>query len=171
MLAARWPLSILLQTFVSMIGLGLGMDYALLSVSRFREALAASGDPVRAAVATGRSAGRTILLSGLTVALGFAALLAVPLGELRSVAVGGLLATAFAMLVGVTLLPALLAWLGRRIEAGRLWPARRAVGARWRAWGDRKSTRLNSSHITNSYAVFCLKKKNGTDRGNARAHT
>src|SRR5206468_11815711 len=65
-----------------------------LSVSRFREALAASGDPVQAAVATGRSAGRTILLSGLTVALGFAALLAVPLGELRSVAVGGLLATA-----------------------------------------------------------------------------
>jgi len=135
MLAARWPLSILLQTFVSMIGLGLGIDYALLSVSRFREALAAGGDPVQAAVATGRSAGRTILLSGLTVALGFAALLAVPLGELRSVAVGGLLATAFAMLVGVTLLPALLAWLGRRIEAGRLWPARRAVGARWRAWG------------------------------------
>src|SRR5213594_1379619 len=135
LLAARWPLSILLQTFVSMIGLGLGIDYALLSVSRFRESLAAGGDPVQAAVATGRSAGRTILLSGLTVALGFAALLAVPLGELRSVAVGGLLATAFAVLVGVTLLPALLAWLGRRIEAGRLWRARRAVGARWRAWG------------------------------------
>lgn len=134
-LATRWPLSILLQTFVSMIGLGLGIDYALLSVSRFREALAATGDPVQAAVATGRSAGRTILLSGLTVAVGFTALLAVPLGELRSVAVGGLLATAFAMLVGVTLLPALLAWLGRGIEAGRLWPARRAAGARWRAWG------------------------------------
>src|SRR3989449_981188 len=135
MLATRWPLSILLQSFVSLIGLGLGIDYALLSVSRFREALAASGDTVQAAAATGRSAGRTILLSGLTVAVGFTALLAVPLGELRSVAVGGLLATAFAMLVGVTLLPALLAWHGRRIEAGRLWPARPAVGARWRAWG------------------------------------
>src|SRR6266571_2444149 len=120
---------------VLVIVLGLGIDYALLSVTRFRESLAAGGDPVQAAVATGRSAGRTILLSGLTVALGFAALLAVPLGELRSVAVGGLLATAFAMLVGVTLLPALLAWLGGRIEAGRLWPAGRVVGARWRAWG------------------------------------
>src|SRR5438034_2143463 len=104
MLATRWPLSILLQSFVSMIGLGLGIDYALLSVSRFREALAATSDPVQAAAATVRSAGRTILLSGLTVAVGFTALLAVPLGELRSVAVGGLLATAFAMLVGVTLL-------------------------------------------------------------------
>ena len=137
MLATRWPLSILLQSFVSMIGLGLGIDYALLSVSRFREALAASGDTVQAAAATGRSAGRTILLSGLTVAVGFTALLAVPLGELRSVAVGGLLATAFAMLVGVTLLPALLAWLGRRIEwgGGRLWPAHLPAGARWRAWG------------------------------------
>ena len=135
MLATRWPLSILLQSFVSMIGLGLGIDYALLSVSRFREALAATSDPVQAAAATVRSAGRTILLSGLTVAVGFTALLAVPLGELRSVAVGGLLATGFAMLVGVTLLPALLAWLGRRIERGRLWPAHQATGARWRAWG------------------------------------
>jgi len=134
-LATRWPLSILLQTFVSMIGLGLGIDYALLSVSRFREALAATGDPVQAAVATARSAGHTILLSGLTVAVGFTALLAVPLGEMRSVAVGGLLATAFAVLVGVTLLPALLAWLGRRIEWGRLWPARQTADARWRAWG------------------------------------
>src|SRR5207244_8752202 len=58
MLAARWPLSILVQTFVSMIGLGLGIDYALLSVSRFRASLAARGYPVQAAGEAVRSAGR-----------------------------------------------------------------------------------------------------------------
>ena len=135
LLSARWPLSILLQSFVSMIGLGLGIDYALLSITRFREALAATGRPAEAATITVRSAGHTILLSGLAVAVGFTPLLVVPLSELRSVAIGGLLATGFAMLVAVTLLPALLAWLGHRLERGRLWLPRRSTGERWRAWG------------------------------------
>lgn len=135
LLSARWPLSILLQSFVSMIGLGLGIDYALLSVTRFREALAATGRPTEAAAITVRSAGHTILLSGLAVAVGFMPLLAMPLSELRSVAVGGLLATGFAMLVAVSLLPALLACLGHRIERGRLWLPRASTGDRWRAWG------------------------------------
>src|SRR6266516_4879414 len=135
LLSARWPLSILLQSFVSMIGLGLGIDYALLSITRFREALAATGRPAEAATITVRSAGHTILLSGLAVAVGFTPLLVVPLSELRSVAIGGLLATGFAMLVAVTLLPALLAWLGHQLERGRLWLPRPSTGERWRAWG------------------------------------
>ncbi len=135
LVSARWPLSILLQSFVSMIGLGLGIDYALLSITRFREALAATGRPAEAATITVRSAGHTILLSGLAVAVGFTPLLVVPLSELRSVAIGGLLATGFAMLVAVTLLPALLAWLGHQLERGRLWLPRPSTGERWRAWG------------------------------------
>jgi RND superfamily putative drug exporter len=135
LLSMRWPLSILLQSFVSMIGLGLGIDYALLSVTRFREALAATGRPMEAATVTVRSAGRTIRLSGLAVAVGFTPLLALPVSELRSVAVGGLLASGLAMLVAVSLLPALLAWLGHRIEGGRLWLPLASTGGRWRAWG------------------------------------
>ncbi|HET7456891.1 MAG TPA: MMPL family transporter, partial [Gemmatimonadaceae bacterium] len=83
--AARFfPLSILLQNVVSMLGLGLGIDYALLLVSRFRESLERGLAPDDAAVEAARHAGHSILLSGLAVAIGFAALLAVPLGELRS---------------------------------------------------------------------------------------
>lgn len=136
-LGAHWPLSILLQNFVTMIGLGLGIDYGLLTVSRFREALAAGADPGAAATEAGRRAGHTIALSGLAVAIGFLALLAVPLAELRSVAVGGLLATLVAVLFSVTLLPALLSWLGAGINRIPLRPFRSngAAGERWRRWG------------------------------------
>lgn len=136
-LGAHWPPSILLQNFVTMIGLGLGIDYGLLTVSRFREALAAGADPGGAATEAGRRAGHTIALSGLAVAIGFLALLAVPLAELRSVAVGGLLATLVAVLLSVTLLPALLSWLGAGINRIPLRPflSSGAAGERWRRWG------------------------------------
>ncbi|MFN0180920.1 MAG: MMPL family transporter [Gemmatimonadales bacterium] len=136
-LGAHWPLSILLQNFVTMIGLGLGIDYGLLTVSRFREALATGADPASAAAEAGHRAGHTIALSGLAVAIGFLALLAVPLAELRSVAVGGLLATLVAVLLSVTLLPALLSWLGAGINRIPLRPFRPdgAAGERWRRWG------------------------------------
>ncbi len=137
LLGAYWPLSILLQSFVTMIGLGLGIDYGLLTVSRFREALAAGADPGSAATEAGRRAGHTIALSGLAVAIGFLALLAVPMAELRSVAVGGLLVTLVAVLLSVTLLPALLSWLGAGINRIPLRPFRSngAAGERWRRWG------------------------------------
>ncbi len=120
-LAEQLPLSILVVNVTSMLGLALGIDYALLSVSRFREARALGQDPRAAAADAARHAGATIALSGLPVAIGFLALLLVPLHELRSAAIGGLLVTVVSVLLAVTLLPLLLAWLGPRIEAGRLW--------------------------------------------------
>jgi RND superfamily putative drug exporter len=136
-ISAAWPLSIMLQSFVSMIGLGLGIDYALLTVSRFRESRAAGRTSHDAARDAARYAGRTVVLSGAAVAIGFVALLAVPLNELRSVAVGGMLAAGFAVLVSATLLPALLALLGRAIDWGRLRPpaGSREPSARWYGWG------------------------------------
>ena len=137
LLASRWPLSIMLQNVVSMIGLGLGIDYALLAVSRFREALAAGRSADEAARETVRQAGHTIALSGFAVAVGFAGLLAIPVNELRSVGVGGLLTVALAMLVAVTLLPILLAWLGGRVNRGAVplvWRPH-ARGAGWNRWG------------------------------------
>ncbi|HEX5830822.1 MAG TPA: MMPL family transporter [Gemmatimonadaceae bacterium] len=131
LLARVTPLSVLLQNVVAMLGLGLGIDYALLVTGRFREELGARLDAAAAAAAAARSAGRTVLLSASTVAIGFAALLLVPLDELRSVAVGGLLVTITAALVAVTLLPALLAMLGARV--GRVARARDVRG--WRRWG------------------------------------
>jgi len=135
LLALRLPLAILVLNVVSMLGLALGIDYALLSVSRFRESRAAGETPAEAARTAARQAGATIALSGLPVAIGFLALLLVPLDELRAAAIGGLVVTFVSVLLATTLLPALLGWLGRWLEAGRL--GRRdseAERARYRRW-------------------------------------
>ena len=142
-LAARhMQLSILLQNVVSMLGLGLGVDYALLTVSRFREATAAGLDAERAAAEAASQAGHTVAVSGAAVAVGFAALLTVPLNELRSVAVGGLLVTLVSVLVATTLLPGVLAWLGARVDAGRVASRRTAApAAAWYRWASFVSRR------------------------------
>ncbi|HKA60722.1 MAG TPA: MMPL family transporter, partial [Gemmatimonadales bacterium] len=135
--AGIWPLSILLQSVVPMLGLGLGIDYALLMVSRFRDALASGRDLAHAAEESAEHAGHTILLSAATVALGFLVLLTVPLNEMRAIAAGGLLVVITSALLATTLLPGVLAVLGPRIEWGRV--RRRAFRQRsmeaWRRWG------------------------------------
>ncbi len=136
LVAAVWPLSIVLESVVAMLGLGLGIDYALLMVSRFREGLAAGLGPEAAAEEAARHAGHTILLSAAAVALGFAVLLTIPLNEMRAIAVGGLLVVLVSALLATTLVPGVLARLGARVEWGRLRrPAGRSAGAeRWRRW-------------------------------------
>jgi RND superfamily putative drug exporter len=133
--ARVWPLSILLQNVVTMIGLGLGIDYSLLIVGRFRDEIRAGHERRRAAVQALRHAGPTIILSGLAVAIGFGALAATPVNELRSVAVGGLLVTGVSILVSTTLPPGLLALLGSRVDAGRVKRSSR-VHPRWNRWAD-----------------------------------
>jgi RND superfamily putative drug exporter len=137
-IAAHWSLNIIVQNVASMIGLGLGIDYTLLVVSRFREELAAGNDPRAAARETVRHAGRTIAISGLAVAIGFAGLLTLPANALRSVGVGGLATVTVAVLIAVTLAPVLLSWIGSGIDRGRVPglrpPTRR--GERWRRWGE-----------------------------------
>ncbi len=110
---------------ITLLGMGLAIDYALFVVSRFREELAklpeddpdAAGTAVRATMAT---AGRTVLFSGLTVAAAMASLLIFPQGFLRSMGYGGIAAVLVAMVAALTILPATLMLLGRRIDAGRL---------------------------------------------------
>jgi len=141
-LALRWHLSILVQNLATMLGLGLGIDYALLMVSRFREATAAEQNGLKASVIAARQAGRTLLISASTVAIGFLALLTVPISEVRSIGVAGFLVAGMSVLLANSLVPALLAALGPRINAGRVpfiasWDAHRAAGTenRWRRWG------------------------------------
>src|SRR6202050_489992 len=90
-LALHWHLSILIQTLATMLGLGLGIDYALLMVSRFREAICAGHDGLRASVIAVRQAGHTLLISASTVGIGFLALLTVPISEVRSIGIAGFL--------------------------------------------------------------------------------
>ena len=129
-----WPLNPLLQNLISLLGLALGVDYALLMVSRFREYLAAGLDSSQAASHALSRAGRAICISGCVVAVGFLALLTVPAQEMKSLAIGGLLVVLFAVLLATTLLPVVLAWLGRYIDAGRI--RRKPVGTKAnRKWG------------------------------------
>jgi len=141
-LAQRWHLSILVQNLATMLGLGLGIDYALLMVSRFREAISAGNDGPAASLLAASQAGRTLLISASTVAIGFLALLTVPISEIRSIGIAGFLVAGMSVLLTNTLVPALLALLGRRIDLGRLpftpeLDERRAArtGNRWRKWG------------------------------------
>ncbi len=141
-LAPHLHLSILVQNLATMLGLGLGIDYALLMVSRFREAISAGHDGRAASLIAARQAGRTLLISASTVAIGFLALLTVPISEIRSIGVAGILVSTISVLLTNTLVPALLALLGPRIDAGGLpfkakLDANRAehTGVRWRRWG------------------------------------
>ncbi len=141
-LAQRWHLSILVQNLATMLGLGLGIDYALLMVSRFREAISAGHDGPAASVIAARQAGRTLLISASTVAIGFLALLTVPISEIRSIGIAGFLVAGMCVLLTNTIVPTALAWLGPRINIGRLpftpkLDAHRAecTGVRWRQWG------------------------------------
>ncbi len=141
-LALHWHLSILVHNLSTMLGLGLGIDYALLMVSRFREAIAAEQHGLRASVIAARQAGRTLLISASTVAIGFLALLTVPISEVRSIGVAGFLVAGTSLLLANTVVPALLAALGPRINAGRLpiiasFDEHRAArtASRWRRWG------------------------------------
>ena len=131
-----FPLSLLLQNVVAMLGLGLGIDYALLVVGRFREALLEGMSSRAAAQEAGRRAGHTIMLSGAVVAIAFTSLLMVPVNEIRSIAVGGLLVIIVTVMLATSLLPAVLSLLGTRINAGSIpWLSLRAASDGWRRWG------------------------------------
>jgi RND superfamily putative drug exporter len=141
-LARHWHLSVLVQSLSTMLGLGLGIDYALLMVSRFREAIAVEQNGLKASVIAARQAGRTLLVSASTVAIGFLALLTVPISEVNSIGVAGFLVAGMSVLLANTVVPALLAALGPRINAGRLrfianWDGHRTARTenRWRRWG------------------------------------
>jgi RND superfamily putative drug exporter len=118
------PMSIFVLNLTTMIGLGVGIDYSLLVVTRFREELDYAPSRLEAAEETIRTASRTVITSGATVMIGFIALMVVPLQETRSVGLGGLFVVATAMALAVTFLPAVLAILGRRIDQPG-WLARR----------------------------------------------
>src|SRR3989440_6035190 len=120
----------IVQFLVALIGLGVAIDYSLLVVVRWREERAhgREGDEaVRRAVAT---AGRAVVFSGTTVAIGLLALVALPLPFLRSVGYGGMLIPLVSVLVALTLLPVVLSSAGRRLD----WPHKRTDDKASRAW-------------------------------------
>ena len=134
--------SIIVQFLIALVGLGVAIDYALLMIFRFRDELREGEDVETAIVETMTHAGRSVIVSGSTVAVGLLSMIILPLPFIRSIGIGGMLIPAVSVLAAITLLPALLAVLGTRINSLRVLPKRfvdqrpsrgRAVGPLGRA--------------------------------------
>jgi RND superfamily putative drug exporter len=117
-------MAIYVTNIVALIGLAIAVDYSMLVVFRFREELARNDDPHEALRVTMATAGRATLFSGMTVAIGLALLVLMPLPFMRSMGVGGLLVPVVSILASATLLPALLAMMGRGVNRWRIIPRR-----------------------------------------------
>ncbi len=132
--------SIVVQFLVALIGLGVAIDYALLVIFRFREELRHGADRETAIVETMRHAGRSVIVSGTTVAVGLLSMIIIPLPFIRSIGIGGMLIPAVSVLTSITLLPALLYTLGPRVNSLRVLPRRLVEGSDdpdkgfWNGW-------------------------------------
>ncbi|MGH8792607.1 MAG: MMPL family transporter [Stackebrandtia sp.] len=109
--------SVFAVNVITIIGLGMAIDYSLFIVKRFREELAAGRDRREAVARTVATAGRTVTVSGLIIVFSLAGLLLFPLPFLHGIAYGGMAAVAIAMIGAVTVLPAVLYLLGRRVDS------------------------------------------------------
>jgi RND superfamily putative drug exporter len=133
--------SIVVQFLIALVGLGVAIDYALLMIFRFREELAAGEDTETALAETMTHAGRSVIVSGSTVAVGLLSMVILPLPFIRSIGIGGMLIPAVSVIVSITLLPALLSVLGPRINRLRVMPKRMVAVSDpetswWGRWGN-----------------------------------
>ncbi len=120
--------SIIVQFLVALVGLGVAIDYALLMIFRFREELRHGRDVDTAVVETVTHAGRSVIVSGSTVAIGLLSMVIIPIPVIRSIGIGGLLIPTVSVIVAITMLPALLSLLGHRINSLRVMPKKIVEG-------------------------------------------
>ncbi len=135
-----FDVSIWAMNFALMFALALGIDYALFIVHRFRGSLFGSGrSPLDATTETMDTAGKAVMFSGLTVLISLSAVLIVPSPAFRSMALGIMISVVFILLATLTLLPAVLAKLGSRVDKGALKWAHSGEhrSARFERWGQR----------------------------------
>jgi RND superfamily putative drug exporter len=120
----------IVQFLVALVGLGVAIDYSLIIVSRWREERSHGRSGDEAVQRAMETAGRAVIFSGITVAIGLLALIALPLPFLRSMGYGGMLIPLVSTVVAITLLPVVLATIGPRLD----WPHRRTDDKASRAW-------------------------------------
>jgi RND superfamily putative drug exporter len=116
--------SLVVQFLVALVGLGISIDYSLLMIFRFREELDRGLSVDDALAETMEHAGRSVIVSGTTVAIGLVSMLLIPLPFIRSIGIGGLLIPLVCVLSSITLTPALLRMLGVKINRYRVMPKR-----------------------------------------------
>ena len=143
------PLSIFVLNIATMLGLGVGVDYALLAVSRFREELRVQDDVGLAVERTVATAGRAVAFSAIAVLIGLSGLWVFGLRVLSSLAVGGSLVVFVSALAALTLLPALLGMLGRRVDRAAVLPRRIQRGG-----GDRRWAALAQTVMAHPWSVI-----------------
>ena len=129
-------------SLATMMGIGIGIDYALLMVTRFREWRAAGLDPEAATVATLDTAGRSVMVAGTTVVISMLGLFAMGLSFMRGAAVVTILGVLVVMVASITLFPALLGYLGKHVDRLRLPDRARAHGRGRRGRPRRAVARL-----------------------------
>jgi putative drug exporter of the RND superfamily len=130
LLTKTTDVSPVVQFLIALIGLGVAIDYSLLVVSRWREERAHGASEEAAVQKAMETAGHAVVFSGITVAIGLLALVALPIPFLRSMGYGGMLIPLVSVAVAITLLPVVLAKLGARLD----WPHRRTDATASRLW-------------------------------------
>jgi RND superfamily putative drug exporter len=136
-----WPLaeftevSIVVQFLISLIGLGVAIDYSLLIVMRWREEMAAGKEKNAAVAEAMEHAGRAVIFSGIAVAIGLIAMVVLPVPFLRSIGYGGLLIPLVSCVVAVTILPVILATIGPWLDRVGLGRRTSSAGQGWVPWG------------------------------------
>ncbi len=120
--------SLIVQFLVALVGLGVAIDYALLMIFRFRDELRHGADTESALVETMTHAGRAVIVSGSTVAIGLFSMVLLPVPVIRSIGIGGLLIPIVSVCAAITFLPAMLSLLGPRINSVRVMPRRIVEG-------------------------------------------
>ncbi|MGH2925325.1 MAG: MMPL family transporter, partial [Solirubrobacterales bacterium] len=123
-------ISPVVQFLIALVGLGIAIDYSLLVVSRWREERAHGRSGDEAVQRAMETAGRAVVFSGTTVAIGLLAMVALPVPFLRSMGYAGMLIPLVSTLVAITLLPVVLSKVGHRLD----WPHRRTDDRASRAW-------------------------------------
>jgi len=136
-----WPLaeftevSIVVQFLISLIGLGVAIDYSLLIVMRWREEMAAGKEKNAAVAEAMEHAGRAVIFSGFAVAIGLIAMVVLPVPFLRSIGYGGLLIPLVSCVVAVTILPVILATIGPWLDRVGFGRRTSSAGQGWVPWG------------------------------------
>ena len=136
LLAQVIDISVFAMNVATLLGLAVGIDYALFMVGRFREELAAGRSVANAVETTVAYAGRSIFFSGITVVVGLLGLMLIPYMSMRSMGLGGALVVLVSVLAALTLLPALLGLLGPKVNALRVIGRRNGDELFWRRWSD-----------------------------------
>ena len=161
MLAHVTEMSIFVTNVASMIGIGVSVDYSLFVLARYRQELRRGHSTSTALAVAVRSSGLAVVISGLTVMLSLSALLIVDVTMIRSLAIGAIVVVAVSVAGAVTLLPALIALLGRRIDAEpakgrfvRLLPTARP--GFWDRWTERVMRRPGVTIAVSAAALLAL---------------